>query len=246
MNYFGDYEPFKLDEIDSTNEEAKRILSYGKPFKKFVVIAESQICGRGRLNREWVSPKGNLHFSFVIKPEIEVAKYPLLSFVASLAVRDTVEAYLPGGADVKLKWPNDVLVEGKKISGILIENYISGSSGGCVIIGIGVNVNVVPEDVIFPATSMVKNGYLGENLHIFAGDILEKFDLLYKIMTNEGFSDIRARWLDSACRLGEKVQVTVDKEKISGRFVGLGKNCEMQLELDSGSIKLISVGDVSF
>src|SRR5471030_691785 len=127
-----------LDRIGSTNDEARRMANEGAPHGT-VVHADEQTAGRGRLAHTWFSPPGNLYLSIVLRTNQPAARTAELSFLASLAVADTVEAMLPRQTRTLLKWPNDVLVNGAKIAGILLEQI-----DDATIMGIGVNVLQAP------------------------------------------------------------------------------------------------------
>ncbi|MFZ2469026.1 MAG: biotin--[acetyl-CoA-carboxylase] ligase, partial [Parvibaculum sedimenti] len=147
-------------EIDSTNEEAKRLGEAGEPGPIWIT-AERQTAGRGRRGREWVSPSGNFMGTLLLRPQANPRKAAELSFVAALAVHDAVDGLLSPALrpDLKLKWPNDLLHGGKKLAGILLES--SGIAGGelaWLAIGIGINLAQYPEGVEYPATSLAALG----------------------------------------------------------------------------------------
>ncbi|MBL8612989.1 MAG: biotin--[acetyl-CoA-carboxylase] ligase [Myxococcales bacterium] len=143
------------DETASTNDDAKRAAKEGAPAGS-LFLAESQTAGRGRMGRTWLSARGeNLLFSLVVRPNCPPSRVPPLALVAGLAVRDAV-AKVVGEGEVKVKWPNDVLVRGKKIAGVLVESTVVGSRVDAVIVGIGVNVlsRDLPEAIASIATSV--------------------------------------------------------------------------------------------
>ena len=128
-----------LDQIDSTNNEAQRVLNYKSNFP-FWIIANEQTSGRGRKNRYWVSQKGNFMGTFVLEHKIEKQYIPHLSFVTSLALRETIEGFNKGDKEIFLKWPNDIIIKDSKCAGILIESLKSNSDKEYLAIGIGVNL----------------------------------------------------------------------------------------------------------
>ncbi len=138
------------DSLGSTNDEARRLAQAGAAHGT-VVAARQQTAGRGRVGRSWVSPPGNLYLSVLLRLDLPLARLAELSFVAALAVADMVDSFLPPDFRAALKWPNDVLVEGAKISGILIEQGETAT-----IVGIGVNVGHCPTGTPYPVTSLVQ------------------------------------------------------------------------------------------
>ena len=128
-----------LDEIDSTNNEAQRILDH-KSNLPLWIIANEQTSGRGRKNRYWVSQKGNFMGTFILEHEIEKQYVPHLSFVTSLALKKTIEDFNSGMIDIFLKWPNDIIINDSKCAGILIESLRSNNNKEYLAIGIGVNL----------------------------------------------------------------------------------------------------------
>ena len=123
------------EELGSTSDEARRLAQANAPHGT-VVAARRQTAGRGRQGRVWVSPAGNLHASFLLRPGVAAVRVPEIGFVAALAVAETVDAVLPAGPAATLKWPNDVQLAGAKVAGLLVELV----EDGAVIVGIGVNV----------------------------------------------------------------------------------------------------------
>jgi len=144
-----------LAETTSTNDEAKRGAKAGAP-NGALWVAESQTAGRGRQGRGWVSPRGeNLLFSVLVRIACAPARLPPLALVAGLAARDAVARAVPR-RDVRIKWPNDVVVDGKKIAGVLVEATLQGSLVEALVVGIGINVHTreFPEDIAARATSI--------------------------------------------------------------------------------------------
>jgi len=211
-----------------------------------VVWALEQTGGRGRLDRSWSSPRGNLFSSFVLRPEAPPAQAAELGFVAALAVAETVARYVASPDQVRLKWPNDVLVDGAKIAGILLEAR-SASSGlvDWVVLGIGINIAAAPEGTPYPATCIAR---LTETLppvsavlEVFAGALATWLE----IWDRRGFPPVREAWLDRARGLGETLQVRQGEALLSGRFLDLDLDGALVLETESG-VRRITAGDVHF
>jgi BirA family biotin operon repressor/biotin-[acetyl-CoA-carboxylase] ligase len=232
--------------IDSTNLEARRLIEAGSaPPAPFVVWADEQLAGRGRLGRQWASPPGNLYSSLVIAPRCSAARAAELGFVAALAMRDAARAFLPDTVPVSLKWPNDVLVDGGKISGVLLEGAgVAGDGPAFVIAGIGLNVAHAPDvgEARFPPRALaafVSPPPPGEVLlALVAG-----FDAWLARWRDEGFAPLRAAWLAGCGHVGTEIEVRLGPETLTGRFSGLAEDGTLILETAAGAQR-ISAGDV--
>ena len=227
----------RLAETASTNDDARRAAEAGEA-EGYVVVAEKQTAGRGRQGRAWESPPGNLYCSVLLRPPGEAADIGRYSFVAANAMYDTVRQCLPV-ADITLKWPNDVLVEGEKIGGILLE-----AAGEALVVGIGLNILHHPEEGLYPSTSLLA---AGSNLKS-PDEILEKLLLNLGhwagVLEQEGFAPVRADWLKHAQK--GPLKVRLPKGTIEGEFVGLDDHGRLLLHLADGSEQAIATGDVFF
>lgn len=226
-----------LEQTGSTNEEALKLAREGAAHGT-AVVAKRQTKGRGRQGRVWESLEGNLHLSIIVRPvDVAQERLPQLSFVAALACRDALdEAGVPG---VQLKWPNDLLLKGRKFGGILLE-----ASGDVVVIGIGLNVADSPGETIFPATALKLEGFeipAEELLHL----ILPRFDRRYDAWHSKGFEPVRADWLEHAARKGEKVSVRLPDKTIEGTFVDMDDTGALIVHNSEGTHTLLA-GDVIF
>lgn len=230
-----------LEETSSTNDDAKE-LTNNNSGESFWVGATCQNSGRGRGDRVWESPKGNLYASWVGPMQCSLAEASQLSFVASLSVADAVASFLPK-TDLTFKWPNDVLSDGKKFCGILLESkYVNTSPKTLwLIIGIGVNLITPPKEAIFPATA------LGLNVKpkLFLENLATAFERLKKVWEEEGFKKIRSSWLDKAQGLGKNIKVRLPSAELSGVFNGLTPKGALVLKTDEG-LEEIEAGDVFF
>lgn len=239
--------PFKLisyDIIGSTNEEAKRLAMDGAP-EGIVVWAKNQSSGIGRRGRKWVSAEGNLYFSILLRPEYLALKALQLGFLTSLCIVEEVALVLPSSASVNCKWPNDVLVEGSKVSGILLESHTKPLGGiDWLVIGVGLNIKSSPENVEFPATSLIQEG---AKKNISAEMMLEKFShrflLGYMSWKELGFEPVRRAWLHHAALLRKKIIVRLERETLTGEFKDLDKDGALIL-LHNGDERRITAGDV--
>ena len=160
QNYqFKKYLIHQFAELENTNDLAFSLAENNQIFANQIIVADKQNKGRGRLNRNWESPIGNLYFSLVLQPKIAVEKISQISFVAVCALQKAVEKIFKQQnivAKIQNKWPNDLLIDQKKVAGILLESKISNEDCEFVILGIGLNINSSPDGTIFPATN-IKN-----------------------------------------------------------------------------------------
>jgi BirA family biotin operon repressor/biotin-[acetyl-CoA-carboxylase] ligase len=238
------YHTLKLDEIDSTNEEARRFSEAGETQATWIV-ADVQTAGRGRRGRSWVAPRGNLMTTLYWPFPVTVKSAALLSFVASLAVRDVVADCLPQ-AQVDLKWPNDVLVNGQKIAGILLEAFrVSGQSVQTLAVGIGINITHHPDDTPYPATHIGAVGQAPTRDEVFE-KIKASFAAYHAAFDRSGFAPIRKVWLEYARGRGSQIEVRLANETLSGLFEDLDGEGQLCLRLPSGELRLVTAGDVYF
>ena len=233
-------------ETDSTNVQARRIAEEGG-VEGTVVVADQQIAGRGRLGRSWESPSGvNLYCSILLRPRIPVQQAPQLTFLSAVTVVETLKEVCQLSAEVK--WPNDILVNGAKISGLLNEMNAETEQIHFVILGVGINLNMTasqfPDSLNYPATSaLLETGKSVDRL-IFLRAFLQRLDLYYSEFLQEGFSPIRDRW-ENLCKL-INVQVEVDQGSHSccGTVVGLDIDGALRLQLNNGKVERILAGDI--
>lgn len=221
-----------LDSVGSTNDEAARLAEAGATEGTFV-WAKQQTGGRGRRGRRWASPVGNLYCSTILRPDCSAPRAAELGFVAALAVADLVQ----DGRAVRVKWPNDVLVDGGKVAGILPESSI-GQDGHVehVVLGIGLNVAFAP--------SLPEMRYPGATLGGTVGSAVEGLTAGLARWLAEwrkhGFDTIRAGWLDRAGPLGVEVDVKLGDELVRGAFAGMDREGALLLETPAGPRRIVS------
>lgn len=235
----------RFDQLDNTNDEAKRRAARGAP-DGTIILARRQTAGRGRRGRSWESPEGNLYASLLLRPDYDAQEAAQLSFVTALAVATTVRAILPAEKRVALKWPNDVLVEGRKISGILLESAPGGGHLDWVIIGCGINITTHPELARGRATSLMAEGaspLTPETL--LANLVLALHGGIARWQTN-GFAPVREAWLASAHGIGRPIEVRLPGETLRGTFAALDESGALKLELAGGGQRLVTGGEVYF
>jgi len=234
-------------EVESTNKWAKELAMYGA-CEGTVVIAETQIRGRGRLGREWVSPIGGLWFSLILRPELRPTEAVKLTFVAGLAVAKVLREMF--GLKAETKWPNDVLVNGRKICGILTEMNTTGETVNFVLVGIGINANfdvekVFPEQLKKVVTSLENELGRKVRLESLFRSLLERLENLYELFLREGFNPVLKEWKNYAGFLGCQVEVTSPTEKLSGLALDIDYEGALVLRLEDGTMRRVFVGDVS-
>ena len=239
------YALLELDEIDSTNQEAKRRAAAGVTSPLWIVAAR-QSEGRGRRGNAWQSLSGNLAATLLIRPERRAAECAQLSFAAALAVSDMLAGFAPH-AHLGLKWPNDVLADGRKIAGILLESESKADgTAAWLAVGIGVNLAAYPDDVELPATSLAVQGILPPTPRDAMLDLAAAFAKWYEVWRTQGFAPVREAWLARASGLGSRVRARLAKEEIVGVFQGIDESGALLLGLAGGVTRVIAAGEVFF
>lgn len=243
-----DYHLLSYDLLDSTNEEARRLAAGGGSHGA-VIWAKRQTAGRGRMGREWVSAEGNLFVTVLLSPEKDLATCAQLSFVAALATAETLAGIVPEG-DVTCKWPNDVLHNGKKMAGILLESFTTTNEFGherqWVAVGVGINVDSFPEHVMFPATSLRDTGVEIISAKIVLSRFIHNFIDQYDLWMAKGFPAVQKAWVKRAYRLGHATQVIMGDTEVEGVFDGIDASGRLLLKSLGGAITGITAGDVFF
>ena len=231
--------------IGSTNDEAARRAGEGAP-EGLVVWSLRQESGRGRRGRQWESPEGNIYCSTLLRPDCAADRAAQIGFVAALAVADTVVSLLGDTHPVQLKWPNDVLVGGAKICGILPESAVMADGRvEYVVLGIGLNVGFhpPPERTGYAATSLSALGVdrpLADVLSVLAASLQRR----YAAWSAQGFAALRGDWLARAASLGETILVRTGTTETHGRFLGLDGDGTLILETEPGMVQRIAAGEV--
>jgi len=226
--------------LNSTMEMARREAREGAA-EGTAVIAGEQTTGRGRVKRAWLSPGGSVSVSVVLYPGI--AQLPYLIMLASVAVARSIEEV--AGLQTQLKWPNDVLIRGRKVCGILIENELKGSSVAWAVIGIGINVNMKMAD--FPeiaGTATSLSDELGQELPRveIIRRLLVELERLY-LELGDG-ARLYREWRERLITLGRKVKVISGEKVLQGVAEGVSRDGSLRLKHDDGSISHIVAGDV--
>jgi BirA family biotin operon repressor/biotin-[acetyl-CoA-carboxylase] ligase len=231
----------RFDAIDSTNEEARRRALAGDPGRLWIIAAE-QSAGRGRRGRTWVSSRGNLHASALLIDPCRQAVAPQLGFVAGVALARAAEDI--GAIGARLKWPNDLICDGAKCAGLLVEGIALSDRRIACVVGVGVNCASAPEGVGYP-TTILKNrlgrpasvGELGERL------IARFAEALTQWRSGAAFASIRFAWLERAAGLGEAIRIVRAGVARHGIFAGLDADGRLLFRGESG-IETIEAADL--
>ena len=234
-----------FDVIDSTNEEARRLAAAGEPGPIWI-SASRQTAGRGRRGRSWESPSGNLAATLMLRPGRSASECAQLSFVAAIAACDMLAGFATG-AEMRVKWPNDVLANGRKIAGILLE---SASSGGeppeWLAVGIGVNLASHPEGLDYAATSLARLVAPSPKPDDALLHLAANFAKWYEVWHGEGFAAIRNAWLARAAGLGSRIRARLTQEEASGVFEGIDENGALLLREHGARVRTIPAGEIFF
>jgi BirA family transcriptional regulator, biotin operon repressor / biotin---[acetyl-CoA-carboxylase] ligase len=228
------------DVVGSTNAEALALALQGKRGPLWIV-AERQTAGRGRRGRTWVSQRGNLFATLLLTTPAPAECRPQLSLVAALAVHDAVAAIAPGlEPRMTIKWPNDLLLDGAKFAGILVE----AADEHAVAIGIGINCVSHPARTDYPATDLAAAGVLASPIMLVPPLSLKMMLRLAQWNGGEGFSIIRADWLARAAAIGKEIRLRMEDRELCGRLETLDGSGGLVLRLPDGHAETITAADV--
>ncbi len=231
-------------ELDSTNAEGLRLLAGGEA-ENLWIWALHQTGGRGRHGRSWQSLEGNLFASLLLRPRCDARTASQLGFVGAIAVHDAVaELAAEEQADLALKWPNDLLLNGKKAAGLLLESTSDGDGRLSLVMGIGLNLAAHPPDVPFPATDLACHG-IAASPHE-AMQQLARAMARWLTVWNEGrgFARVRVAWDERSLAKGTALQVRIAEERLNGSYQGLDENGGLILARTDGSERRITTGEV--
>jgi len=234
-------------ETDSTNMIAFRLAEEGAE-EGTVVIADAQRRGKGRLGREWSSPPGvNLYCSVVLRPPIPPVAAYQLTFLSAVAVARAVERTT--SLSPRIKWPNDILINGRKVAGLLNEMGAETEKVNFVVLGIGVNLNMrrdqFPRELRHPASSLLLEGGREVGRVSFIQALLRELDLLYGLYLSKGDEEIRAEWLARCDIVGRTVMVSCRDYTLTGTVTGIDDNGALLVRLPSGVEEQVLSGDVT-
>lgn len=231
-----------FETLDSTSLEARRRAPLGEPGPRWF-IALRQTAGYGRQGRAWRQATGDFAGTLAFKPQAAVSELGQISFIAALAVASALDEYVEPHK-LALKWPNDILIDGAKAAGILLE-HIDGDGDALLAVGIGVNIVSAPSDVAYPTARLVDHADQPPSPADLAARIDHHFWAYMKDWRANGFANIRQLWLTRAKGIGEAITVRLPNEELSGVFEGINESGALILQ--SGAEKrIISAGDVFF
>lgn len=238
--------PFRISRhasLPSTNDEALRLARAGDPGDVWIV-ADSQTGGRGRNGRSWASPAGNLYASLLLRPSgLEAARAPELGFVAGVALATTLRDLVGGDRRLRIKWPNDIVFDGAKVSGMLLESTAAPDGRLACVIGIGVNCISHP-DVAYPTTDLRAIGTL-----LYEPDVLlERLSAALQRRLavwdgGAGFDGIRAEWLSLAAGVGAPIRFAGPRQTLQGIFRTIDGSGRLVVDTADGSAT-VEAGDV--
>ncbi|MGH7875441.1 MAG: biotin--[acetyl-CoA-carboxylase] ligase [Candidatus Binatia bacterium] len=235
-----------FDEIASTNTRARGLADEGA-FEGEIIIAEAQTAGRGRLGRRWASPPfANLYLSLILRPKLPPAEVPQVTLMAAVALADTIDGFVPVAP--MIKWPNDIIVEGKKLAGILTELSCSEGRADYVILGIGINLNypmeMMPEEIRSRATSVLQLSGRPVSRECVLKRLIHDLDRCYGELEDFGFAPLAARWQARFGLRDRRVRVELLDQSVNGVARGIDRDGALLLQDDSGTLQRIVAGDV--
>lgn len=235
------------ESVGSTNDEARALAAAGAP-EGTVVVAEEQTGGKGRLGRRWESPRGTgVWLSVILRPPLPPAEVSPLTLVAAVAVAEAIERAT--GLRPGIKWPNDVLVNGRKVCGILTELSAEVERINHVILGIGINVNLasadLPEEVRGSASSLAAEAGAPVSRARLAGELLSRLDYWYRVFLRQGFDPAREVWKRYSITLGRPVTASSRTQRIEGIAVDVEGDGALLIEMADGSRQRVLAGEVT-
>ena len=236
----------RYESLPSTNTEAAAQAMQGAA-EGLCIVAREQTAGRGRQQRVWASPKdAGLYLSIVLRPRIETHAWPLITLMTSLVVADALQEAVNLQTDIK--WPNDLLVNGRKVCGILTETVETGMGRAAIVgIGINLNANALPEALLAVATSVEEVTGHAPNAEEILRLLLLSFSRRYdEIHQASGKEEMLKEWTDrSSYSKGTRVRIRLGDENVEGVTRGLASDGALRVETDAGEIRLVRAGDVT-
>lgn len=232
--------------VTSTNDISKGLADRGAS-EGMIVLSETQTEGRGRHGREWTSPEGGLWLSVILRPKVHAQHAGKLSLFASVAVAKTIRRLY--GLKTDIKWPNDVLLDGKKVCGILTETEIRGQKIDFAVLGIGVNANFEIQALpahLKPLATTLKH-QLGREVdrESLLSEMLKETELNYRLYEEQKFNMILEDWRSLASFLGSDITVRTDKEIVDGLAVDINDDGALVVRLRDGTMRNITSGDIA-
>lgn len=233
---------YSFNIADSTNTIAYQLAEKGLP-EGSVVTAEGQRKGKGRLGRSWISPKSKgIYISFILKPDIMPNQASQITLIAAVATTKAIRHVT--GLSTLIKWPNDILINGKKVCGILTEMNAELDKVNFIILGIGINVNVKKRTLPVSATSLKEELNKDVSRISLAKELLQELDRQYDIFRTKGFVSIIDECKDLSATLGKRVKIICHNRKIEGQAMDIDSDGALMVRQDNGFIEKVISGDV--
>jgi BirA family biotin operon repressor/biotin-[acetyl-CoA-carboxylase] ligase len=231
-----------FDELNSTNEKANELAANVE--EGTVIIAGKQKKGIGRFSREWFSPEGGVYVSVILKPKISPVNSSKITLITGIAVAKVIRKL---GLAAKLKWPNDVLIHGKKVAGILTSISTKEGKIDYIVVGIGINANIdistFPKELQEGATSLKEELKRGVSMEKIVGEVLYEMEINYEAFKEGNFTYLLTEWKRLSDTIGKKVKIKMRTEVIEGEAVGVNREGALILKLEDSSLKNIIAGE---
>ena len=233
---------YAFDEVGSTMDVAHDVAAAGAA-EGALVWAEQQTDGRGRAGREWVSPLGGIYLSLILRPKRSVAELAQLALIAGLGVAEAVGEL--AACSPVIRWPNDILIEDRKLAGILCEAKTDKAGGRYAVLGLGLNATTEASDLPDQATSLSRLMHPAPDRLRVAATILAHIDSAYRRWANGGLAAIHADLIRRTGWFGRLIHITTPSDSFQGQAVNLDEAGRLLVRLDSGVVRAVDMGDVT-
>jgi BirA family biotin operon repressor/biotin-[acetyl-CoA-carboxylase] ligase len=231
----------QYDALGSTSDDCIRRAKAGEP-EGLAILALRQTAGRGSRGRQWQAPAGNLNLSILLRPKLPMAQFSVFPLLAGIAVADAVSAFLPADIAPVLKWPNDVLLGGAKLAGILIDAAPNTDASGWLVIGIGINLAAAPQLAGRRTTTLEQHGGQAKPAQA-AQMVLQFLGHWLDVLDHSGLPPIIDAWQQRGHAIGTQLHLTGVNAEISGRFAGLSPSGELLLNVGN-RIERFQTGEI--